>query len=266
MTGNTFQLSGFVFPGVNEDPFGMWEVVPATGGVAFAAGEAARPEEPRHRVNFAAVDEGRAQLQLMQNMLSEQDVLLQQAERRLAEIGRSGGGVSFAAPLDQPPEFVQPEQDLAAALQRLTTPVAYGLFDRKQQEEQATDLEATSQWRQFLEQVREMIANYARVETEIAGNPIGQTAVSWTGDFRTIWTPAVSVDDMTVHRRNVAVTLQWRLGTLRFVGVVGAGAANVAVKLGVPGGQLLALPAVWNFVKDVLKEWRRLQAIKKQDA
>jgi hypothetical protein len=32
--------------------------------------------------------------------------------------------------------------------------------------------------------------------------------------------------------------------------------------LGVPGGQLLALPAVWNFVKDVLKEWRKLQAIK----
>ena len=48
------------------------------------------------------------------------------------------------------------------------------------------------------------------------------------------------------------------------VGVVGAGAANVAVKLGVPGGQLLAIPAVWNFVKDVLAEWRKLQAMKKQ--
>ena len=264
MTDNVFQLSGFVFPGVNEDPFGMWEVVPAAGGVSFAAGEAGRPEEPLHRVNFAAADEGRAQLQLKQNLLSEQDRLLQQAERRLAEIGRSGSGVSFAAPIDQPPEFVQPEQSLEAALQRMTAPVAYGLFDRKKQEEQESDLEATSQWRQFLEQVREMIANYARVETEIARNPIGQTAVSWTGDFRTIWTPAVSVDEMALHRRNVAVTLQWRLGTLRFVGVVGAGAANVAVKLGLPGGQLLALPAVWNFVKEVLKEWRKLQAIKQQ--
>ena len=264
MTDNTFQLSGFVFPGVNEDPFGMWEVVPAASGVSFAAGEAARPEEPLHRVKFASVDEGRAQLQLKQNFLSEQEVLLQQAEQRLAEIGRSGSGVSFATPIDQPPEFVQPEQNLEAALQRLTAPVSYGLFDRKKQEKQESDLEAASQWRQFLEQVREMIAHYARVETEIAGNPIGQTAVSWTGDFRTIWTPAVTVADMNLHRRNVAVTLQWRLGTMRFVGVVGAGAANVAIKLGVPGGQLLALPAVWNFVKDVLKEWRQLQAIKKQ--
>jgi hypothetical protein len=67
---------------------------------------------------------------------------------------------------------------------------------------------------------------------------------------------------MQVHRHNVDLTLQWRLGTLRMVGVVGAGAANIAVKLAVPGGQLLAIPAVWNFVKDVLKEWRKLQALK----
>jgi hypothetical protein len=157
---------------------------------------------------------------------------------------------------------VQPEQDLAAALQRLTAPVSYGLFDRKQQAEQEADLETASQWRQFLAQAREMIANYARVETEVAGNSIGQTAVSWTGDFSTIWASAVTVDDMTLHCHNLDVTLQWRRGTLRFVGVVSAGAVNVAVKLGVPGGQLLALPAVWNFVKDVLKEWRKLQAIK----
>jgi hypothetical protein len=264
MTDNTFQLSGFVFPGVNEDPFGMWDIVPAISGVSFAAGEAAQPEESLHRVNFASLDEGRTQLQLKLNFLSEQEMLLQQAEQRLVEIGRSGSGLSFATPIDQPPEFVQPEQNLEAALQRITAPVSYDLFDRKKQEEQESDLEATSQLRQFLEQVREVMANYARVETGIADNPIGQTAVSWTGDFRTIWTPDVTVADMNLHRHNVAVTLQWRLGTLRFVGVVGAGAANVAVKLGVPGGQLLALPAVWNFVKDVLKEWRKLQALKKQ--
>ena len=263
MTENAFQLTGFVFPGVNEDPFGMWDVVPATSGVSFAAGAAAQPEEPLHRVNFNSIDDGRAQLELKQSALNEQEAILQQTEQRLAEIGRSGG-VSFAAPLDQPPEFIAPEQALDAALQRLTAPISYGLFDRKQQQEQEADLEATSDWRKFLEQVREMIANYARVETDLAGNQIGETAVSWTGDFSTIWNPAVSVADMNLHRRNVDVTLQWRLGTMRFVGVVGAGAANVAVKLGIPGGQLLALPAVWNFVKDVLKEWRTLQAIKKQ--
>lgn len=264
MTDNTFQLSGFVFPGVNEDPFGMWNVVPATSGVSFGVGETAAPQEPVHRVNFATLDEGSTLLAAKQRELQEQQATLTQIEQRLAEIGRSGSGVSFAAPIDQPPEFVTPEQSLDAALQRLTAPVSYGLFNRKQQAEQEADLEATSQWHKFLEQVREMIANYARVETQIAGTPIGRTAVGWTGDFRTFWTPAVTVADMQVHRHNVDLTLQWRLGTLRMVGVVGAGAANVAVKLGLPGGQLLAIPAVWNFVKDVLAEWRKLQAIKKQ--
>jgi hypothetical protein len=264
MTDNTFQLSGFVFPGVNEDPFGLWDVVPATRGVSFGVGETAAPEEPVHRVNFTTPEEGAALLATKQRELQDQQATLTQIEQRLAEIGRSGSGVSFAAPIDRPPEFVTPEQSLDAALQRLTAPVSYSLFDRKKQAEQESDLEATSQWHKFLEQVREMIANYARVETAITGTPIGQTAVSWTGDFRTTWLPTVTAADMQVHRHNVDVTLQWRLGTMRMVGVVGAGAVNVALKLGVPGGQLLAVPAVWNFVKDVLAEWRKLQVIKKQ--
>jgi len=264
MTANTFQLSGFVFPGVTADPFELWDVVPTPGGVSFGVGETAAPEEPVHRVNFTTPDEGVALLQTKQRELQDQQATLTQIEQRLAEIGRSGSGVSFAAPIDQLPEFVAPEQSLDVALQRLTAPVSYGLFDRKKQAEQEADLEATSQWHKFLEQVREMIANYARVETQIGGMPIGRTAVGWTGDFRTFWTPHVTAAEMLVHRRTVAMTLQWRLGTLRMVGVVGAGAANVAVKLGVPGGQLLAIPAVWNFVKDVLAEWRKLQAIKQQ--
>jgi hypothetical protein len=264
MTDNTFQLSGFVFPGVNADPFELWDVVPVPSGVSFGVGETAVLEEPVHRVNFTTPDEGAALLATKRRELQDQQAVLTQIEQRLAEIGRSGGEVSFAASFDQPPEFVTPEQSLDAALQHLTAPVLYGLFDRKKQTEQEADLEATSQWHQFLEQVREMIANYARVETQIGGMPIGRTAVGWTGDFRTFWTPHVTAANMLVHRHAVDITLQWRLGTLRMVGVVGAGAANVAVKLGVPGGQLLAIPAVWNFVKDVLAEWRKLQAIKQK--
>jgi hypothetical protein len=265
MTDNPFQLSGFVFPGINEDPFGLWDVVPAASGMSYVVGDTTTSEAPVHRGNFISSSEGAAQLKIQQRELQDQQATLTQIEQRLAEIGRSGGGVSFAAPIDQPPEFVVPEQSLDAALQRLATPVSYGLFDRKKQAEQEDDFEATSQWHQFLEQARAMITNYARVETAIVGVPIGQTAVGWTGDFRTIWTPSVTAAGMQVHRHNVDLTLQWRLGTLRMVGVVGAGAANIAVKLAVPGGQLLVIPAVWNFVKDVLKEWRKLQAIKSNE-
>jgi hypothetical protein len=264
MSDNPFQLSGFVFPGINEDPFGLWDVVPASSEVSFVPGKIGALETPVHRINFTTPAEGAAQLKTQQRALQDQQATLTQIDQRLAEIGRSGSGVSFAAPIDQPPEFVMPEQSLEAALQRLAAPVSYGWFDRKPSFEQQADLDATSRWRQFLEEAREMMTQYARVETAIVGVPIGQTAVGWTGDFRTIWTPSVTAADMQVHRHNVDLTLQWRLGTLRMVGVVGVGAANIAVKLGVPGGQLLVLPAVWNFVKDVLKEWRTLQALKHQ--
>ena len=261
MTDNPFQLSGFAFPGGNEDPFGMWDVAPATSDVSFSAGAVAAPEEPLYRVSFASPEEGTAVLGLRQRELQGQQATLLTLEQRLTQIAQAGGGVSFAAPGESAPEFARAELELDAALQRLTAPVSYGLFDRKKQEEQAADLEATSQWRKFLDHVREMVTTYARVQTEIAGQPIGQTAVGWTGDFRTIWTPAVTSADMALHYHNITTTLQWRLGTMRLVGVVGAGAANIAVKLAIPGGQLLALPAVWNFVKDVLAEWRKVRAM-----
>ena len=101
-------------------------------------GEAAAPETPVYRSNFTSPDEGASLLATQQRALQDQQATLTQIEQRLAEIGRSGSAVSFAVPIDQPPEFVAPEQSLEAALQRLTSPVSYGLFDRKQQQSRRT--------------------------------------------------------------------------------------------------------------------------------
>ena len=262
MTDNPFQLSGFSFPGNEADPFGLWDVAPASGVVSFSAGAAVQPEEPIYRASFASPEQGLALLDLRQGELAGQQTTLNRLEERLNQIAQAGSGVSFAAPSGIAPEFVAPELELDAAIQRMTEPVSYGLLDRFKRKDQEGDLEATSQWRKFMDQVRDMVTNYARVQTEVANNPIGQTAVDWTGDFRTVWTPDVTSAEMTLHYRNITGTLQYRLGTLRLVGVVGAGAANIAVKLASPVGPLLALPAVYNFVKDVLAEWRKLQALK----
>ena len=267
MSDNPFQLSGFSFPGGEADPFGLWEVTPASDSVSFSAGGAAQPQEPLYRVAFASPEAGLRALQFRERELDGQQAALARLEQRLSQIAQSGEGVSFstgtaAAPGEVGPEFVSPELELDAAIQRMTEPASYGLLDRWKKKEQEDDLEAAGQWRGFLDQVRDKVMNYARVQTEIANHPIGWTAVDWTGDFRTVWTPTVTVAEMALHFRNITGTLQHRLGTLRFVGVVGAGAANIAVKLAVPGGQLLALPAVWKYVKDVLAEWRKLQALK----
>jgi hypothetical protein len=94
MTDNTFQLSGFVLPVVNEDPFGVWDVVPAARGVSFAVGEAAPPEEPLHRASFTSIDAGRAQLQVKQNLLSRDRPIGQR--RILRGPDRSAAGVRAA--------------------------------------------------------------------------------------------------------------------------------------------------------------------------
>ena len=167
MTDNTFQLSGFVFPGINEDPFGLWDVVPAASGVSFGV--------VSRRVRRAGASRNFTTLLKAQPCWPHSSAPCRISKLPNADRAAFGGDrpIGRRCILRRPDRstarICQPEQSLEAALQRLTAPVSYGLFDRKKQAEQEADLEATSQWRQFLEQAREMIAHYARVETEIAG-------------------------------------------------------------------------------------------------
>ncbi len=110
MTVNPLQLSGFAFPGGNEDPFGMWDVAATTSGVSFGAGAAAvAPEEPLYRVSFASPEEGTAVLGLRQRELQGQQATLLTLEQRLTQIAQAGGGVSFAASGESAPEFARAE-------------------------------------------------------------------------------------------------------------------------------------------------------------
>ena len=102
-----------------------------------------------------------------------------------------------------------------------------------------------------------MVSHYARVETALAGASIGRTTVDWTGDFVTTWEPVASGAAMRTHLQSVNLALGSRIALLRIVSVVATGAVGLAVKAAIPGGQVLLLPAVWRFVRDVLKELRQ---------
>jgi hypothetical protein len=99
-----------------------------------------------------------------------------------------------------------------------------------------------------------MVSHYARVETEIAGARAGHTAIGWTGDFQTIWAPGVTPPSMQLHHQSVHLALASRIALLRMVAIVATGAAGLALRLSIPGGQLLALPAACKFVRDVVTE------------
>jgi hypothetical protein len=248
MVEYSFALSGVTLPGT-EDLFGIW-TVPTPAELSFEVQAAKAPAEPAWRVKLSeAMSDARAILDAQNQTLQRSESDLFSAERRLAQLGLYGAeeaGVAFAA-------LPAPEAELLATLSSIESPIS---FEAPGPEEKARR-ETSSQWRVFVEQVRRMISHYARIETEMGGTFIGSTAVGWTGDFDTVWGVDVAPDSMGLHHQSVQLALGSRLALVRLLTIVGTGATKLALRLTVPGAQLLVLPATWKFVRDVLEELRR---------
>ena len=245
-TDTRFALSGASLPGA-DDLFGVWEVraVPSQGeGLAFDASAPAAPAEPIWRVQLpASPEDAQAILDVQSLALQRSESDLWQAQQRLARVSE---GVSFDV-------TARPEAELWAALNAIEAPASFGPSWR----EDSPQREIYRQWRAFLEQVRRLVSHYARIETEVGGMPVGHTAIDWTGDFDTLWETGLALPVMHLHHQAVHLALASRIALLRLLIVVGTGAARLALRLTVPGAQVLLLPAVWKFVRDVLKELRQ---------
>jgi hypothetical protein len=249
MAEYNFALSGVTLPGT-EDLFGIW-TVPTPAEVSFDMQAAEAPDEPTWRIQLPApLADAQAILNAQSQTLQRSESDLFSAERRLAQLGLSyeagEAGVAFAA-------LPAPEADLLATLSRIESPISFEVSGAKERAQQET----SSQWRVFVEQVRHMVSHYARVETEVGGTLVGYTAVGWTGDFDTVWEADVAADSMGLHHQSVQLALGSRLALIRLLTIVGAGATKLALRLTIPGAQLLVLPAAWKFVRDVLEELRR---------
>jgi len=237
MSGYGFELAGVAWAGA-QDVLGGWQVSPASS-VSFDTGAAV--SEPTWRVRLpASADQAQAVLDAQRAASQRTDAAVEQAERRLAQLSQASEGVSFAPG--------GPEAELLATL---SPGVSFGLMDQ---------FDLGGQWRAFADQVRGLLSHYARVETEIGGAFVGRTSVGWTGDFEIVWRPSVQVREMQLHGQSVRLALASRQSLMRLVTVIAGGAAGLALKLSVPGGQVMALPAVFKFVRDVLSEWNESQA------
>lgn len=239
-----FTLTGASIP-EGEDPLGIWNVAPEA--VSFAAGEQV-PEVPTWRVNLPASPEA-AQVRLAAReqalALARRD--LERARRDLAQFDPSE-----AVAFDVGDPLSAQHRALREHVNALQTPVAFGI----EPPQWIVDSEAYRQWKAFVERVRQLVSHYARVETTVGSRFIGRTEVGWTGDFGTTWAEHVISPSTSEHQQAVHLALASRVAFVRIVSVVATGAAGLAVKASVPGGQLLLLPATWRFVKDVLKELR----------
>ena len=264
-----------------EDPLGLWEptvspAVPAPWAVSFGIGgdEASpAPVEPVFRVKLPADDASASQalaareqyiLSLnaaLANVPTRLDGLVARTQERQQKAAL--GGVSFDT-LSLEESEAGPEADLLALLDDATVEektaggeVSFGL-----QETASAALEqAKAGFNALIEQINRDVLHFAWVETEIAGVLLARTTVGWTGDAQTAFAQVVNDPQVTLHARSLRLVTQTRGMHLRLLITIASGAAKVSALLATPAGTLLALPAVYQYVMQIVTQVKQLQSI-----
>ena len=145
-----------------------------------------------------------------------------------------------------------PEDDLRLALAGINGVQPKDLFDPL--------AGAKAEFDAFVEQVRELTSTYARIDTASSGSAVASTRIGWTGDFQTAWHDHLTVEQIAFHRENVRIALARRAMVIRLMTIISTGAVKIIIRLATPGAQLLVLPALWQFVQDVVAQIRILQS------
>lgn len=149
-----------------------------------------------------------------------------------------------------------PERELLATLETLRQPsLSFGVGETLARGWE----EAVAQFERFMAWVRRVISHFAHIDTQMGGHRLALTTVDWTGDVATICQAGLSREEMMLHARALALALNSRDVLLRNLVVVVQGALDIAARLSLPGGPILALPALWRFVQRVLELQREQQ-------
>ena len=260
--------------GTAPDLFGLWEPVSESD---FSLTEEETDElrwaidlplDPRQAK--AGIDNGQARLYTLLLDLGD-------AEQRLAGFVATGGlsppeEASYAIGDDGAGAPVrEPEADLHGLLGEIA--LAAKAAARDSDEPVAFDVEgpvagrvreAQDGFEAFLLQFYRTVSHYAWVETAVQGHLVGRTRVSWLGDADTTWRTPVTAEQIALHQRAVTLALNTRAAMMRVAVLVIQGArllAQLPVMLASPIGIVMAIPAAWRFLDQVLAEARRLRGL-----
>jgi hypothetical protein len=263
------RLTTFVLTGnrsLESDLFGVYNAKQSSADtqVSFDLGSASGtdvavfvsdlPVDPR-QANFE-IEKAEASLQA--NLAS-----LGAAQARLDQLVRSQtGGISFSIP-SYPSG--SPESQLLVLLR---APEPGGEWDSASFEggevKSSQWEEAATEFREFIQRLDQVVGHFAWVETQVSGKLVVRSSVSWTGNLETAWnippTPVLS----SLHQRTLKLALASRAGMLRTFGIVSAGAVKLTALVASPAGAIFALPAAWNFIRQVQHELARYQSIKEE--
>lgn len=188
---------------------------------------------------------------------------LETAQERLEQLVRSqSGGVSFDT------QSYAPGSPEAQALALLGEAGPGGEWESTSfgAGEAASEQwnKATSAFQEFMGRLDQVVGHLARVDTQVSGSQVVRSTVGWTGDLETAWQIYPTPELAALHRRTLRLTLASRTAMLRTFGVVSAGAVKLAALVASPAGAILALPAAWQFIRQVQAESARYSSIKEE--
>ncbi len=261
-------MAAFIGPAVAEDELGVWQPAsPAAPGDAglesTGVGPAAADAPGDVNLWLIALPKDRSAadqaLDLAEARLAVAESALPQAENRLRAFAAAGGPSPAIAPGLEAPE-------LELASWSAMSQSAGDLDLRERPGQPMDDLAAVPAFQQaverteaFFAKVREAVRDFTVVETSLGDARAALTRVSWTGDMRTAWASGLSTDDARQHIRAVSLALRTRDAWLRLALTVVRGAIQLAVLFAAT--PLLALPAAYRFVRQIIDQMQALRAL-----
>jgi len=243
---------------------GPWEVSPPAP-VSFDAGAVPAAEQtPLWRANLPGDQAAAGQaLSEAEAELLAAEVALEGMSARMEALTRAGtaSGVSFdASALALPPGSPEASAlDLLSQAQAIEQgrPVSFGLEGLGSQAWE----EAQKQFEAFLNQLQREVLNLAWVETNSGGRLLARTVIGWTGDSNTLWAEDTAAEERDLHRRSLTTAVRSRLLRVRIFSTVTGGAAKLSVMFTTPAGVVLALPAAWKLVTEILRQLKNYQTV-----
>jgi hypothetical protein len=202
-----------------------------------------------------------ASISLANQELAQRFALLQCAEQALPEAtGRLAAFIRQGGPTEErafgPPKVAValPERELARWITEVGQEASFGMRERRFADRQG-DVGAAAA---FLEKVHRALRYLALVETRGGDRRLALTVVSWAGDYQTAWCAGLERVAADQHTRVVALALRSRDAWLRMALLVLRGGIQLGILF--PANPILAIPAAYRFVKQVLAEAQKLQA------
>lgn len=250
MSDPVFELVGLTEDEDSPVLLGLWSAA-ASPPVSFEAGETA-PEIPVWRVNIPD-DE-----QLAEQWFDQGEERLRQARAKLAQVAPrldhlaqlnvDVGATSFTLDTIPLPPAEQHLLDEVRGWEDGTGAVAFGFGD---------DVMAS------LRKLQEAVRYYAAAETAHQGVVLGRTTLSWLGDADTVWASLSTRRQVNMHRRTVNLVVASKDATIRLLFLTLQSAAKIAASLSTGGiTAAAAIPIAWRYIRDVLAELDKLEAVK----